>query len=53
MSKSINEDIENTLNKLICLLEYSTYEQADYVRQTIIEAKELWEGKEPFEVEKE
>jgi hypothetical protein len=51
MSKAINEDIESTLAKLICLLEYSTLEQADHVRQVIIEAKDLWDGKDTSEVE--
>lgn len=53
MSKGINEDIEATLNKLICLLEYSTLEQADHVRQLIVEAKTVWDGNHEFEVEEE
>jgi hypothetical protein len=51
MSKGINEDIEATLNKLVCLLEYSTLEQADHVRQLIVEAKTIWDGSNSFDVE--
>jgi hypothetical protein len=51
MSKGINEDITSTLNKLICLLEYSTKEQADEVLRLLIEARETWNNDVLSEIE--
>lgn len=42
--KSIDEDIENTLEKLCILLQYSTFPASDEVHQLLIRAKAAWEG---------
>ena len=46
MIKSIDEDIQNTLEKLHTLLEYSTSLKAEEVFQLIAKAKQIWEEEE-------
>ena len=46
MSKSINDDVTNTLSKLTVLLEYSTHANADEVLQLVSRAKTIWDNGE-------
>jgi hypothetical protein len=44
--KSIDEDIESTLEKLSILLQYSASEKAEEVLQLILRAKAAWSEEE-------
>lgn len=49
MSKSIDEDIEQTLSKLCTLLEYSTAAAADQVLVILTKAKALWDEQQELD----